>query len=170
MVLPFVKAFQSVLILDDDLGFVFWLGEALVSAGYEAVPAVGVPDAKGRTGTFHFTPDLVIANPTLAGVAEFTRALRQGPRPAAVIEITTATGEAKIGLRADGFQPRPDVADDRAKLAWLRTIREVLRESATGRLRRAGRRMRSGLPAVSVRSRAEECDRSMAAARVRRDR
>ena len=36
---------RTILIVDSDLGFVFWLGRALHDAGYEALPAKDVPEA-----------------------------------------------------------------------------------------------------------------------------
>ena len=41
---------RSILIVDSDLGFVFWLGRALHDAGYEALPAKDVPEATAIIG------------------------------------------------------------------------------------------------------------------------
>ncbi|HKE24889.1 MAG TPA: hypothetical protein VKB88_21150 [Bryobacteraceae bacterium] len=36
---------KAVLIIDGDLGFVFWLGKLLADAGYQALPAKGFSEA-----------------------------------------------------------------------------------------------------------------------------
>lgn len=67
----------TILILDNNLGFAFWLGQALSASKCEALPAMNVPEATALIGHFKLTIDLVIMNPSVPGAADFTRALRQ---------------------------------------------------------------------------------------------
>jgi DNA-binding response OmpR family regulator len=67
---------KSILILDDDLGFVFWLGQTLDAAGYDSLPAKGVPEAIELLAQFRLRIDVLIARCTLPHVAEFANALR----------------------------------------------------------------------------------------------
>ncbi len=67
----------TILILDNNLGFAFWLGQALSTANCEALPAMNVREANALIGHFKLDIDLVILNPSVPGAADFTRNLRQ---------------------------------------------------------------------------------------------
>src|SRR5882724_4454329 len=58
---------RSVLIVDRDLGFVFWLGRALDDAGYQALPAKGIGDATELLGHMNLEIDLLIVSPSMPG-------------------------------------------------------------------------------------------------------
>ena len=67
----------TILILDDDLGFSFWLGQTLSTAQCSAVPAATVSAAAELIGQFRLIIDLVIMNPRVPGAMDFTRNLRR---------------------------------------------------------------------------------------------
>ena len=58
---------QTVMIVNSDLGFVFWLGALLDNAGYRAIPARRVRDAVLLLERFSLEPDLLIVDPSLPG-------------------------------------------------------------------------------------------------------
>ena len=60
---------KTILITDRDLGFVFWLGQLLDDAGYQALPARSSVDAIALQNQFHLKIDLLILNPSLVGYA-----------------------------------------------------------------------------------------------------
>ena len=78
---------EMILIADHDLGFVFWLGAALSEAGYFVLPAKNVRRARQMARQIGI--DLVIANPSLVGIAEFIGSLRseRPHRPHAAFEM-----------------------------------------------------------------------------------
>ncbi len=67
----------TILILDDDLGFCFWLGQALTAPQCETVPARSVAEATALIGRFKLKIDFLILNPSVPGAADFTRTLRR---------------------------------------------------------------------------------------------
>lgn len=67
----------TILILDDDLGFALWLGQALATANCRVLPATTVTEAAALISHFDLTVDLVILNPSVAGGADFTYTLRR---------------------------------------------------------------------------------------------
>jgi DNA-binding NtrC family response regulator len=67
---------KTILIVDRDLGFVFWLGQILDAAGYVAVPAKGVADAAEIVATLRLPVDVLIAPAVERGVGEFMEKLR----------------------------------------------------------------------------------------------
>jgi DNA-binding response OmpR family regulator len=67
----------TILILDNNLGFAFWLGQALSTSNCEALPAMNVTEATALIGRFKLEVDLVILNPSVPGAADFTQTLRR---------------------------------------------------------------------------------------------
>ena len=49
---------KTVLVIDSDLGFVFWLGRGLDQAGYPSFPAKSVPNAKTLLNELKIAVDL----------------------------------------------------------------------------------------------------------------
>lgn len=72
----FRSAVATILILDDDLGSAFWLGQ-LLAGGCEVVPAKSVREAVTLISRFRLTIDLALVNPAIPGSSEFTRGLRK---------------------------------------------------------------------------------------------
>src|SRR5258708_6666649 len=60
----------TILIVDDDLGFVCWLGEIVTEAGYQAVPALDSLQAAALVNELNLQIDLVVMNPGLPGVSQ----------------------------------------------------------------------------------------------------
>jgi len=67
----------TILILDNDLGFSFWLGQTLSAPHCEALPARSVAEAATLIEHFKLKIDFLIINPALPGAADFSRALRR---------------------------------------------------------------------------------------------
>ena len=68
---------KTVLIIENDLGWVFWLGQALDEIGYQALPAKDVADAISLLRELKSNIDVLIVNPTLKGVVPFIERLRR---------------------------------------------------------------------------------------------
>ena len=60
----------TVLIINNDIGFTFWLGQTLNEAGYATLPARGVSDAVELLSEHKVQPDLLIINPASPGVLD----------------------------------------------------------------------------------------------------
>lgn len=67
----------TILILDNDLGFSFWLGHTLTAPHCRALPAKSVAEAAALIGQFKLKIDFLIMNPAVPGARDFTRALRK---------------------------------------------------------------------------------------------
>ena len=138
---------KTILILDTDLGFVFWLGEILTQAGYRAVPAQSIKEATSLMRRLKTLADLLIVSPAVHGAAEWMQS-RGNPllRPViAAVEDPVDGRVALMGARAVCRKPefgRPDAdavseagadrALRRVELEWLATVQQVLEEGAPG--------------------------------------
>jgi CheY-like chemotaxis protein len=118
---------RTVLIVDPDLGFLLWLGQLLVGAGYVGLPAQTVREATALIGKLNLIIDLLIIDPTVAGAAEFVRSMRREQGHVRVIAVITSMTELDVGIRGvDAVRPGPTEADDLEASEWLRTIQHLL--------------------------------------------
>ena len=60
----------TVLIADEDIAFVWWLGEILIEAGCTVVPALTSDDAISLAQDLHVKVDLMFVNPSMGGATE----------------------------------------------------------------------------------------------------
>lgn len=125
-------AVATVLIIDDDVGFAFWLGQALDEAGYKALPAKGVSDAVDLLSEYKLEVDLLIINPALPGAVDLIPDLR---RSQARLKVIASIEGAEQTFKVPGVDRsllKPVGVDETVRLNWLVTIHDFLeRDSAT---------------------------------------
>lgn len=116
----------TVLILDDDLGFVFWVAQTLAGAGFESIPAQSVAEAKRLLNSLSVTLDVVIFSPRIAGSFDYINALR-GVKPSlAVVAVVDRAADLMIVRReVDAVRAKPDVLSEASMPEWQRTVRRV---------------------------------------------
>jgi DNA-binding response OmpR family regulator len=123
---------KNVLITDEDLGFVFWLGQALDAAGYEALPGRGIPEAIALLEYFKVTIDVLIVRFGMPGADAFAndlRSLQDGHLK--VIALLDEGDEHTASLSAwDAWQVKPRLPDENARGAFLKLIQDVLAPTA----------------------------------------
>lgn len=107
-----------VLIVDNDLGFVIWLGVWLAANRYATLPAGTSWAAQQLLNELRVTPDLVIANLAVAGTVELAESLRLANPALKVIAIEEATPIARP-IAVDAVHPRSEAH-------WLATVERVL--------------------------------------------
>ena len=70
----------TILILDNDLGFCFWLGQAMTASQCKAFPATTIAEAFTLIAQFKLKVDFLILNPAVPGAMDFMQALRREQR------------------------------------------------------------------------------------------
>lgn len=121
-------AIKTVLIVDRELGFVFWLGQALDRAGYQALPAKSCEDAGELLKQLNVQIHLLIVGQSLPGAAAFADALRRSQGHLKVISVIgdgEKTGAAFSG--ADATQHMLSSVDEASETEWLETIEGIFR-------------------------------------------
>jgi DNA-binding NtrC family response regulator len=119
---------KTVLILDSDPGYQFWLGQVLSKAGYRGVPARSVAEVNALIKDLDLKIDLLIIDPRLEGAAEFVQATRSFPAPPHIIAAIERYSDLEWELHdVDVVRFKPSVADDLETMAekWLTTIRSL---------------------------------------------
>ena len=77
----------TVLIVDDDLGFLWWLGDILGNSGCTVVPALSCQQAVTFMKELSVNLDLIFVNPGLSGVSSMLESLTAGQNKIKVIEV-----------------------------------------------------------------------------------
>jgi len=124
------KAAKTVLIVDEDLGFVFWLGRLLNETGYQAWPARSGDEAAALLNEIGVAVDLLVINPNTAGAAAFVEDQRRFAdfKTIAIhppdVPLQVEDDAPFAGIDADLAKPgRPN---DLAAFEWMGVIDSLL--------------------------------------------
>jgi CheY-like chemotaxis protein len=124
---------MAILIVEGDLGFVFWLGRALDYAGHSSLPAKDVQDASSLLRDLNPDVALIIVNPRLSGAAALVQQMRGATPDIKVIELTENAREPGWRLPfADTCKSKPRVADEAAAREWIAAVETILAGDAVG--------------------------------------
>jgi len=117
---------KTVVIIDNDLGFVFWLGHLLDQHEYVALPARSVPDAALLILQLDLQLDLLIINPDLMGGLDFISAVRRPNRDVRVIAVIDDPEKPLAIHGLDGVVPKAKVLDEATQAEWIDCVQQVL--------------------------------------------
>jgi CheY-like chemotaxis protein len=114
---------KNILIVDNNPGFIFWLGTLLVGQGYQPWPASSPSDAisvGGRKALARL--DLLIVNASLPGVSQVIDHFRRAQAHLRVMAFGPQ-GNTLPGVNV--WQPTPGLSDDSAKREWVRAVKHL---------------------------------------------
>ena len=112
---------KNILIVDNDLGFVFWLGEVLAGANYQPWPACSVSEALPIMDRKLLIPlDLLIVNPSLPGASHLIAHSRRSQAELKVIAL--GSNNERVTPAVDAWRRKPNPADLSAGQKWVRAI------------------------------------------------
>jgi DNA-binding response OmpR family regulator len=117
---------KTVLVVDSDVGFVFWLGQGLDQNRYAVLPAASIPNARTLLDELAITVDLVVVNPALPDAADFVGTLR-GCNP--LLKVVLVSDAAAEPAQIPSFElqcQKPKIIDDSAQQDLIAKIRKVL--------------------------------------------
>lgn len=77
----------TVLIVDENLGFVWWLGEILSKAGCAVVPALSCSEALSLSKQLSLKIDLIFVNTALSGSSAMVESLNRSHQAVRIIEV-----------------------------------------------------------------------------------
>jgi len=108
---------KTILIVDQDLGFVFWVGQALDRAGYNAIPAKSVVDGIQLVSEGDLFVELLVLSLGLTGAGIFLKLLRRKYERLKVLIVLENEGDdAPADLVGDAVLAKPSTIDDVARL------------------------------------------------------
>ena len=127
---------KTVLIVDADLRFAFWLGHSLDQAGYYALSAASVESAARLLTELGMKVDLVIIGVDQPGAATFLADLRRTQKRLMVIALLDEPDPPPAAaLPADLAEYKSLSTDEEARRDWVGTVQIVLAAAASPRWR-----------------------------------
>jgi ActR/RegA family two-component response regulator len=123
----FLRKVKTVLVIDQDLGFVFWIARALDAMHYFAVPARSVPDAALLIMQLDLKKvDLLMINLELSGGSDFISAMHRSRPDILVIGIVDDLLKPIKRTGVDVVRPRPVGVDEAVQIEWMEWIENFL--------------------------------------------
>jgi hypothetical protein len=113
------------LIVDDDVGLIFWFGEIFAKAGWNIVPALNCRQAVSLAVMWDSHIDLIVVNPALKSIPELVDTLSRVHRPKIVI---IRDPDVEPDIPADATIDRPDVSTSLSRAEWAERVRKLLKE------------------------------------------
>jgi len=121
---------KTVLVVDSDLGFVFWLGRLLTEAGYEAFPAKTAKDAMELVPTLELAVDLLVVNPAQPGIINLIKAIHASNEHVRVMAVRQSEEQSAYTKPGEGKEgDRPAYTSDVARREWLEAVARALAEA-----------------------------------------
>ena len=117
----------AIWIVDDDLGFVWWLGEIFTQAGCRALPALSCHEASVLMKKLAVDPDLLVLNMDLAGVSELLQYVQRGRRHVKIVAIGSQLPRVRIPIHAT--LERPSGFEPISRSDWLKRVRKLLKDA-----------------------------------------
>jgi DNA-binding response OmpR family regulator len=117
----------TVLLVDNDLGFMFWLGGVLRAAGHDVAPAVTTRAAQSLTRKPGVSIDLLLLSPTVAGaraLAEKVRRTHPAVRVVALLDADRSSGP--LTWKPDLYYRKPRDSRGVSEARWLELIHNAV--------------------------------------------
>jgi hypothetical protein len=117
------NAAKNVLIIDDNLGFIFWLGAVLIDASYQPWPACSASDAISVVGGNPLVRlDLLIVNAHLPDISKAIAHFRNSQQNLRVMALGPQD-ETLPGVNA--WHLTPGFNDDSAKQEFVKAVERM---------------------------------------------
>ena len=117
----------TALIVDDDVGFILWLGEMLTETGYQAVPALHLRQAMTLVKKLALRVDVLVVNPKLPGAMQAVKSLARAHPQLRVVLIRDPSEPPSEPLdRNHPTLERPSAWEPISRPQWIVKIRKVL--------------------------------------------
>jgi hypothetical protein len=120
-------AAPTVWIVDDDLGFVWWLGGIITEARCRALPALSCQQALSLMKKVNMGVDVLGVNPHLPGVAGLLRTLGRVNRNLKIVTIQNASERQIAAMKSQARLERPSGSDPISRPEWVEKVRKLLK-------------------------------------------
>ena len=121
----------TIFLVDADLGFIFWLGQALDSAGYNAIPAASVPAASELIQQHRLSVEILVIDLFLPDSLEFVFRLRQShPNLQVIAMMPENWGSVPPMIEVDALIRKPLHLTSIAAVQWLNLVQDLYKKSS----------------------------------------
>jgi DNA-binding NtrC family response regulator len=116
----------TALIVDDDVGFILWLGEMLTESGYQTVPALQCRQALTLVKKLALRIDVLVVNPELRGAARAMKVLASEHPRLRVVLIRDSCSPGTVLDSNHATLERPSAWEPISRPQWITKIRKAL--------------------------------------------
>jgi DNA-binding NtrC family response regulator len=120
---------QTILIVDDDIGFVWWLGDILNEVGCRVLPALACGEAVLLTRQLGIEPDLIIVNPSLAGAPQMLQFFIHIKPHLKIVTIGASSRAVTASIHVSAILDRPSANEPVIRGQWLEKLRKLTRQA-----------------------------------------
>ena len=117
----------AVLIVDDDLGFVWWLGDIFQEVGYRPVPALNAQQAASLVGELNVAVSIAVVNPGLPGIRKLIQSLSDADNRVRIVLVRDPNDSRAVQNHAHTILDRPTGVESVSRPEWLKKLRRVLK-------------------------------------------
>ena len=115
----------TILIVDEDVGFLWWLGELFNDLGYRSLPALSSPQAISLLSASFKSIDLLIIDPRLTGASHLIQVLSE-TRAVKVVLIQGPEPYEIRGIQAAASVERPFGRATVSRAEWRQKLQRLL--------------------------------------------
>ncbi len=117
----------TILIADEDMGFLWWLGELFNELGYRSLPALSCSQALALLRKSGRQVDLLLINPRLRGASRLILTLSR-MRPLKVVFIQGPEAFELPGIQPSANIERPFGWAPLSRLEWRHKLQRLLKQ------------------------------------------
>ena len=126
--MPDLQGGTTVLIVEKDFGFAFWLAGIFNDAGCHVVPGLDCKQAISITKELNLKIDLVVVNPRLQRVADMIRTLQRSNLNLKIVAVSDRHVQAIRTFSANAILEKPSGREPILREEWLDRVRQILRD------------------------------------------
>jgi PilZ domain len=119
---------RVVMIVDNDLGFVSWLGEIFREAGCQVVPGLSCQRTLSIIKTLNLQVDVTVVKQDLEGVSQMIQALRSAHKSLKIVDIRSRETDDDGAIYAAAALERPAGWQPVSRQEWIENVWRVLCE------------------------------------------
>jgi ActR/RegA family two-component response regulator len=121
----------AALIVDDDVGFILWLGEMFTAHGYQAYPALNCRQALALTRKLALDLNVLVLNPKLRGAARVMEVLTNAHPSLRIILIRDPSASVTAFPNSThATLDRPRAWEPVVREQWIAQMRKILMRAA----------------------------------------
>lgn len=117
----------TVLIVDKDFGFAFWLAEIFTELGCHPVPGLDCQKAVSLATELTLKVNVVVVNPAMPGISKMMQSLSRLYPSVKVVAVVDDKVDT-VHIEAHAMLKRPSGLMPISRQEWIRRVRQALRD------------------------------------------
>jgi len=120
---------HTALIVEEDIGFLLWLGDLLTDAGYRTIPSSACRQATKFARELGVPIHLTVANLRMKGATSMLRALGAAHHNLKIIAIGAPESKGPVQVPATAILEKPRGSDIVSREDWIKRINRAVTDA-----------------------------------------